>query len=467
MDDPHWLTIDEIGGRLRRGDIGAVELTRAMLDRIARLDGRLGGGLNSFITVTNELALAQANQAERELRAGRDRGPLHGVPIAVKDLLATKGIATTFASRAYENHVPDFDATVVHRLADAGAVLLGKTNLSEGAADSSSQSSAFGGPHNPWNRDYITGGSSGGSAAAVAAGLAFAAIGSDTAMSIRQPAALCGIVGLKPSFGRISKQGAMVLSYSFDHLGPMTRCVDDAAIVLQALAGHDPADPDSAERAAPDYASSGGSMSGVRLAVPRRDFFTECDPEWVAAAEQAITLLEDQGAVAMEITLPGLEALSYCAYLMMAVEAAAYHAQRFSEQPDKFGPTLTRVIQAGQGHSGISYIQAQQTRHKLAADFLAAFAGYDAMVLPTTALAACPIVDDDPGLVRERARNTLPFNATGLPAISVPSGLADNSVSGGLPMGVQFVGQPFAEARLLDIARAYEAANNWRQHPDI
>ena len=456
--DLHWLSIEEAGALLRRGEIGAVELTQAMLDRIASLDCKL----NSFITVTGELAMAQARVAESEFRAGRDRGPLHGIPVAVKDLLATKGIRTTFASRAYADDIPDFDATVVAKLAEAGAVLLGKTNLSEGAADSSSQSSAFGGPKNPWNTDYITGGSSGGSGAAVAAGLAFAAIGSDTAMSIRQPAALCGIVGLKPTFGRVSKHGAMVLSYSMDHLGPMTRGVRDAALVLQAISGHDPDDPDSADVPVPDFTARVGQIDGVRLAVPRADFFTGCDPEWAAATERALTVLGDQGAVIEEVTLPDLEPLSYCTNLMIGVEAAAYH-HRFEARPDDVGATLRRVIESGRGHNAVEYVQAQQLRQQLKRGILAAFQGFTALVLPITALAACPITEDDPGLVRERARNTLPFNALGWPAISVPCGLATN----GLPMGLQIVGHPFDEARMLDIAQACEQATSGIGHPNI
>ncbi|MBT6912305.1 MAG: amidase, partial [Rhodospirillaceae bacterium] len=264
MADVHYLGITEVGKLLRQGDLGVVELTQTMLDRIERLDA----DLNSYITVTVETALSQATIAERELRSGRDRGPLHGIPIALKDLIETKDIRTTFASRAYSDYVPTADAAATRALAEAGAVLLGKTNLSEGAADSSSQSSAFGGPRNPWNTDYITGGSSGGSGAAVAAGLAFAALGSDTGMSIRQPSALCGIVGLKPTFGRVSKQGAMTLSDSLDHLGPMTRSVEDAALVLQVLAGFDPDDPCSVDLPVPDYlaAMSAVRIKGARLA---------------------------------------------------------------------------------------------------------------------------------------------------------------------------------------------------------
>ncbi|MDP6343715.1 MAG: amidase, partial [Alphaproteobacteria bacterium] len=235
-DSAPFATIGEARDRMAAGAFGPLALTEALLDRIERHQN----SLNSFITVTRETALKEAAAAEAELKAGHARGPLHGIPLAYKDLLATAGVRTTFASKAYADWVPDHDASLVRRLREAGAIMLGKLNLSEGAADSSSQSSAFGGPCNPWNLERITGGSSGGSAAAVAAGDVFGAIGSDTAMSIRQPAALCGIVGLKPSYGRVSKHGAMALSFSLDHLGPMTRTVRDTALMLQVMAGYDP-----------------------------------------------------------------------------------------------------------------------------------------------------------------------------------------------------------------------------------
>ena len=461
MADVHYLGITEVGKLLRQGDLGVVELTQTMLDRIERLDA----DLNSYITVTVETALSQATIAERELRSGRDRGPLHGIPIALKDLIETKDIRTTFASRAYSDYVPTADAAATRALAEAGAVLLGKTNLSEGAADSSSQSSAFGGPRNPWNTDYITGGSSGGSGAAVAAGLAFAALGSDTGMSIRQPSALCGIVGLKPTFGRVSKQGAMTLSDSLDHLGPMTRSVEDAALVLQVLAGFDPDDPCSVDLPVPDYlaAMSAVRIKGARLAIPRNDLFTNTDPEWIAATEAAIALFRDLGAVVEEITLPDLDGLLSLGNLIVVTEAAAYHRQRFAERPEDFGPELTQVIGRGESYNAADYILAQQNRQAAKAAYLAAFEGFDAMVLPTTTLAACPVAEDAYPLVRPRSRNTLPFNTLGWPGISVPCGLAEN----GMPMGLQIVGQTFAEATVLALANAYEDATDWPRHAPV
>ncbi len=459
--DIHYRSLAEVADLLRRGEIKSVELTEALLARISEHEPVL----NAFIRVTGDLALEQARRADAAQAKGQIIGPLHGVPVAIKDLLVTKGIPTTFASRAYEDYITDYDASVVTRLVEAGAVIVGKTNLSEGAACSSSLSSAFGGPANPWNTDYITGGSSGGSAAAVAAGLAYGAIGSDTAMSIRQPAAVCGIVGLKPTFGVVPKYGAMSLSFSLDHLGPMTRDVRDAALMLQVLAGADPKDPTSVTAPEAGYANLlGQDVRGARLAVMRDAHFAPSDPQWAAAAERALDALRDQGAEVEDVALPGLDDLMLVASTIIAVEGASFHAARFKTAPEKFGPAIRGLTEVGQSFSGVQYVQAQRARRMLTDDFLAAFAGYDALVLPTTQPATTRIADEAPGMITQRLPNTLPFNALGLPAITVPSGLDDN----GLPIGVQFVGQAFAEARILQLAHAYErASGNQGRHPDI
>ncbi len=460
-EDVHYRSIDEIADLFKAGEATAVELTQAILDRIAEKEP----SLNAFIRVTDELALHQADRADQERREGRIRGPLHGVPVAIKDLLVTKGIPTTFASRAYENYVTDYDATVVTRLADAGAVLVGKTNLSEGAADSSSQSSVFGGPNNPWNTDYITGGSSGGSAAAVAAGLAYGAIGSDTAMSIRQPAALCGVVGLKPTYGLVSKYGAMPLAYSLDHVGPMARTVRETAIMLQVIAGHDPRDPSSVLTQEVDYvAALDGEIQGARLAVMRRGSYATADKQWEDATARALAIFESLGARVEEVELPNLKDLYHVASTLIFVECAAFHAHRYKEAPDAFGPVLRELIEVGQQFSGVQYVQGQRIRRLATEEYLAAFAGFDALVLPTTTAPACRVDEDDPSMVGERMRNTLPFNALGVPAVSVPAGFDDH----GLPIGLQLVGQPFGEARLLQLAHAYEqSSGNSGRHPNI
>jgi aspartyl-tRNA(Asn)/glutamyl-tRNA(Gln) amidotransferase subunit A len=447
-DEDLWSPLSTMSSRIAQGDISPVALTEAMLARIEALEPKL----NAYITVTGDLALEQAARAQREIAAGKVRGPLHGIPIALKDLVATAGIRTTFASNAYASWVPDADADITERLRSAGAVLLGKTNLSEGAADSSSVSSAFGAPHNPWHLDYITGGSSGGSAAAVAAGTAFAAIGSDTAMSIRQPAALCGIVGLKPSFGRVSKRGAMSLSFSLDHLGPMTRTVEDCAIVLSAIAGHDSRDSTSVKEAVPDYRTNlAQPVRGLRLGIVR-DLFDDAPKSWQAAADNAASSLTSLGMVGHEVTLEHLHDLTQLGSVLIGVEAAAFHGPRFDEAPASFGPGLHALIQNGRSYSGAEYVQAQRIRRMLCEQTLDAMRGFDVLIFPTTTRPACRIVDDEPKLVLPRSRNTLPFNVLGVPAISLPAGLDES----GMPIGVQLVGQPFAEETLLQVAHAFE-----------
>lgn len=460
-DELFYFPISEIAPRIKAREISPVDLTERVLERIHSKDQ----ALNSFITVTADQARKQAQGAEKELEGGNYRGPLHGVPIALKDLFATRGIRTTFASRAFADWVPDFDATVTERLAAAGAILIGKTNLSELAADSSNVNSAFGAPHNPWNVDYITGGSSGGSAAAVAAGLAFGALGSDTAMSIRQPAALCGIVGLKPTLGRVSKYGALALSFSLDHVGPMTRTVADAAVILQAIAGHDPRDPTSVDRVVPDFSAKlGADVKGQRIGVPREDFFKDVATDWVKAADAAINQLTNLGAEIEEITLPDVEDLWHVGSLLIAVECASFHAAKLRESPDSFGFVARSLMEMGGKYTAVQYVQAQRVRRRVSEEVLRALADYDAVTLPTTAVATCRIEEDKPSFVGARTRNTLPFNLLGVPAISVPCGFDPN----GVPIGLQFVGRPFGEADLLSLAHAYEQATDWHlQHPRL
>lgn len=456
-DDELSIPLSAMSERLASGEIGPVELTEAQLARIERQQNRL----NAFITVTADIALAEARDAEAELKAGRRRGPLHGIPLAYKDLLATAGVRTTFASRAYADWVPEQDATLVRRLREAGAVMLGKLNLSEGAADSSSLSSAFGGPRNPWDPERITGGSSGGSAAAVAAGLAFGAIGSDTAMSIRQPAALCGIVGLKPTYGRVSKHGAMALSFSLDHLGPMTRTVRDAAIMLQAMAGHDRDDPTTVDAPVPDYLAAidglGGRLAGKRIGIPRRPFFEGLPPGWGEAVEEALSVLAGLGATVEDFELPHARDLGDLGSLLIFAEGAAFHAETFRRDPDAFGPGLRALIESGQNLSAVQYVQTQRVRRLQCQEALAAISAYDALALPTTPLPACRISEDDPNLTGPRLRNTLLFNVLGLPALSLPCGFDGE----GMPVGLQLVGQPFAEDSLLAMAHSYEQSTAW------
>ena len=452
-----FSSIGEVRQRMDRGEFGPVALTEAMLSRIDRSQD----ALNSFITVTHDIALREAKAAEKALRDGRATGPLHGIPLAYKDLLVTAGTRTTFASWAYADWVPDYDATQVQRFREAGAIMLGKLNLSEGAGDSSSQSSVFGGPRNPWDTDRITGGSSGGSAAAVAAGLAFGAIGSDTAMSIRQPAALCGIVGLKPTYGRVSKHGAMALAFSLDHLGPMTRTVRDNALMLQVMAGHDPLDPTTVELAVPDYVAAvddaPARLDGIRIGIPRTPFYDDLAEGWDGVFETALGVFRSSGAMLEECTLPHADDLSHMASLILFCEAAAFHADAYRRDPTKFGSGLRALVEAGKQYSAVQYIQAQRLRRKLSEEVVAVMAQYDVVLLPTTPLPACPVSENDPKFGGPRMRNTLLFDILGVPALSINCGFDGE----GMPVGLQMVGRAFAEDQLLALARVYERETDW------
>ena len=459
-DDLAFATIAELAPRLAAREVSPVELTDAVLARIERHDP----ALNSYITVTAESARHAARAAEAAIMAGHHLGPLQGIPVAVKDLYATRGVATTYGSRLYAGWVPDFDAAAVERLKRAGAVILGKTNLHELAYGTTSANAHYGVVRNPWRPDHHPGGSSGGSAAAVAAGLAHAALGSDTGASVRQPAACCGIVGLKPTFGRISKFGALPLSWSQDHVGPMTRSVADAALLLQALAGHDPRDPASADRPVPDFgAGLDEGVQGSRIGVVRGFFFEDCDPEIVGAIDAAIQVLEDQGARVEEIALTDMDAAYAAGVITIAVEGAAYHAADLRERPELFSDELRAAFELGGFYQATDYVQAQRLRRHLIDQLGREMAGLDAIVMPTSPVPASPIEASPPSHAMLRPRNTMPFNALGLPAISVPCGFT----AAGLPIGLQIAGHAFDEAGVLRIAHAYERATDWQRRPPL
>ena len=431
-----------------------------MLARIERYDP----ALNSFITVTAESARHAARAAEAAILAGNHLGPLHGIPVAIKDLYATAGVPTTYGSPLFADWVPDFDAAAVERLKRAGAVLVGKTNLHELAYGSTSANAHYGAARNPWRLDHHPGGSSGGSAAAVAAGMAHAAMGSDTGASIRQPAACCNLVGLKPTFGRVSKFGALPLAWSQDHAGPLTRTVRDAALVLQTLAGHDPRDPTSAARAVPDFAAAiDRGIRGQRIGVPRAFFFERCDPEVAPAVDAALALLEGLGAIVEEAVLPDMGAAFTVGTITIVVEGAAYHAADLRERPELFSDELRASFELGSFYTGIDYVQAQRLRRHLMVETDRAMAGFDALVMPTSPVPATPIEGTPPEHAMLRPRNTMPFNVLGLPALSLPCGFT----AGGLPIGLQIVGKAFDEAGILRIAHAYEQATDWQRRPPL
>jgi aspartyl-tRNA(Asn)/glutamyl-tRNA(Gln) amidotransferase subunit A len=459
-DEIAFAAISELAPQLAAKRISPVEVTDAVLARIERYDP----DLKSYITVTADSARHAARAAEAAIMAGHHLGPLHGIPVALKDLYATRGVATTYGSRLFAEWVPDFDAAAVERLKQAGAVILGKTNLHELAYGTTSANAHYGAVRNPWEKNHHAGGSSGGSAAAVAAGLAFAATGSDTGASIRQPAACCGIVGIKPTFGRVSKFGALPLSWSQDHVGPLTRSVADAALLLQVLAGYDARDPTSVDLPVPDF--SAGLRKGVRgsrIGVVRSFFFDECDPEVVGAVDAAIRVLEDQGARIDEIELADIDAAFAAGVITIAVEGAAYHAADLRERPELFSDELRAGFELGSFYQATDYVQAQRLRRHLLDQVSRDMANLDAIVMPTTPVPATPIEDSPIGHAMLRPRNTMPFNALGLPAISVPCGFT----AAGLPIGLQIAGHAFDEATVLRVAHAYEQATDWRRKPPL
>ena len=455
MTKPILETIVELAPRLRRKEVSPVELTRACLDRIEKLNP----ALNAFITVTAESALVEARAAEIEIARGEWRGPLHGIPIALKDLIDTAGMRTTAASGLYQNRVPTEDAEVVKRLRWAGAVILGKNNLHEFAYGGSSLVSFFGDVHNPWNTGHIAGGSSGGSAAAVAAGLCYAAIGTDTAGSIREPAALCGCVGIKPTYGGVSTRGVIPLSWSLDHVGPLAATVGDAAAVLQAIAGYDPLDVCSAEVAVSDYVSGlHDATKTLRVGVPLAYFYDDLDDEVRSAVEQALVVIGTLVANVREIQIDVTTDRT-----VQAAESFAYHAENIAKTPELYQPETLRRIRSGANISAADYIQRRREldqERRRARDF---FADVDLLVMPTMPIPAPAIADlkKNPDALRPAElrllRNTRPFNVWGLPAISVPCGLTKS----GLPIGLQIAGPHWREELVLRLAHAYERATEW------
>lgn len=455
MDQP--LTISELAGLIRRKEISPVEVVHQRLKRIEALNPVL----NAFITVTAESALARAREAEEEIQRGNWRGPLHGIPIALKDLIDTAGVRTTAASVVLENRVPAEDAEIVRRVRQAGAVILGKNNLHEFAYGGSSLISHFGDVHNPWDLARIAGGSSGGSAAAVVAEMACAAIGTDTAGSIREPSALCGCVGLKATYGRVSMRGVIPLSTSLDHVGPLARSVMDAAILLQAIAGYDAADITTPNVPVDDFVSAvNESTKSLRVGVPREYFYDDLDPGVAAATEHALRGIETMVASVKEIQLE----VPTDRRLQVA-ESYAYHAESVSRCADKYHPETLRRIRAGEGISAAEYIQKRRELEEARRNVARVFAEVDLLVTPTMPMPAPAIADlkVSPDALRPAElrllRNTRPFNVWGLPAISLPCGFTQ----AGLPIGLQIAGPHWREDLVLRLAHAYEQATAWHK----
>jgi Asp-tRNA(Asn)/Glu-tRNA(Gln) amidotransferase A subunit family amidase len=434
----------------------SVDLVRACLDRVTRHDRELG----AFITLTADSALDEAKRADTDLANGVDRGPLHGIPVALKDLYDTAGVRTTGGSRIFADRVPERDSAVVEKLRAAGAVFLGKLNLHEWALGVTSQNPHFGPACNPWDTTRIPGGSSGGSAVAVASGFCYASPGSDTGGSIRIPAALCGIVGLKPTHGRVSLRGVIPLSWTLDHAGPLTRTVADLALALGAIAGHDPLDPSSADIPSEDYFSRiEDGAKGVRVLVPTNHFFDDVDPEVDAAVREAARVLASLGASVTEGALPRVDLLAAQRPILLT-DAAAYHREHLRERAADIGADVLTRLRAGQTFTGTDYAQARRDRDELRREWLALLREHDVILSPTTAIAAPPRAGQDAVAAAQRlTANTLPFSLTGLPAITVPCGFTPAV----LPIGLQLAAGPWREALLLRIARAYERATTWHE----
>jgi aspartyl-tRNA(Asn)/glutamyl-tRNA(Gln) amidotransferase subunit A len=436
--------------------LSPVEVVKALLERIEADE------TNSFITVTADWALKRASQAESEILAGRYRGSLHGVPVALKDIIYTSGVSTTMGSALYSGHVPDHSATVARKLEEAGSVLIGKTNTHEFAYGPTGDRSHFGATKNPHDTRKITGGSSGGSGAAVAANLCYGALGSDTGGSIRIPAALCGIVGIKPTFGRVSKSGVFPLSWTLDHAGPITRTVEDNALMLNVLAGHDPEDPYSVDIPAEDFARDlDTSLQGAVIGLPRGFYFEHVEQEIAARVHEAVEIFTSLGAEVREVGIPNLWDTLHAHRLILGAEAYAVHQERLENEPERFGEEISERLMDGERPKAYNYANARR-RGVLATDeFDRALHGVDVLLTPTLPIVATEIGQREVniGAYEESVRSALtrftgPTNLTGHPSLSVPCG----TTAAGLPVGLQLIGRRFDEVTLYKFGSAYERA---------
>ncbi|HEX9445777.1 MAG TPA: Asp-tRNA(Asn)/Glu-tRNA(Gln) amidotransferase subunit GatA [Candidatus Binatia bacterium] len=481
----HALTIHELGAKLAKREVSSVELAEAVFARIAATDERL----HSYLALARETALEEARRADARLKAG-EKAPLLGIPLALKDIFITQGIKTTCASKILGNFVPPYDGTAVKKLKAAGAVIVGKTNMDEFAMGSSTENSAFAVTRNPWNPERVPGGSSGGSAAAVAADQCIAALGTDTGGSIRQPAACCGIVGLKPTYGRVSRFGVIAFASSLDQVGPMTKDATDCALVLEAIAGHDPADSTSVPAPVPAYAGYlTGDVKGLRVGLPKEYFIPGMQPDVEKAVREALRTLEKNGAELVEVSLPHTDYAVAVYYIIATAEAssnlARYDGMRygyrapagslaetyFKTRQEGFGPEVKRRIMLGTyalsaGYYDAYYLKAQKVRALVKRDFEEAFKKCDVIVTPTAPTTAFRIGEktDDPLQMYLSDIFTISINLAGLPGLSLPCGFDAD----GMPIGMQIIGRQFDEATMLKVAHAYEQATEWhKRKPEL
>ncbi|TMC04750.1 MAG: Asp-tRNA(Asn)/Glu-tRNA(Gln) amidotransferase subunit GatA [Chloroflexi bacterium] len=456
MSDVALLPLQAASELIHSRRASSVELVGACLDRVARHDRELG----AFITLTAESALAEAKRADADLANGVDHGPLHGIPVALKDLYDTAGVRTTGGSRIFADRVPERDCAVVEKLRAAGAVFVGKLNLHEWALGVTNQNPHFGPACNPWDTTRIPGGSSGGSAIAVASGFCYVSPGSDTGGSIRIPASLCGVAGLKPTYGRVSLRGVIPLAWTLDHSGPLARTVGDLALALSAIAGHDPLDPSSSETPSDDYAAGiEDGAKDVRVIVPTNHFFDDIDPEVDAAVREAARVLTSLGASVAELMLPRADLISAQRAILLT-DAAAYHREHLRERAADIGADVLTRLRTGQTFTGTEYAQARRDQGELRREWLGVLHEHDVILSPTTPIAAPAREGQDAVAAAQRlTANTAPFNLTGLPAISIPCGFTQS----GLPIGLQLAAGPWRERLLLRVARAYEHVTPWHE----
>ncbi|MCA3287473.1 MAG: amidase [Roseomonas sp.] len=455
-------SLAEASAGIAAGTLSPVALTEAALARIAALDPKL----NAFITVTADRARRVAAAAEAEIKAGKRRGPLHGIPYALKDIYDVAGVRTTAHSKLLIDNVPREDAATTAKLEAAGMVLLGKLSTHEFARGGPTDALPFPNAKNPWNAAHFAGGSSSGSGVAVASGMVGLAMGSDTAGSIRLPATFCGIVGLKPTYGVISRRGVVPLSFTLDHAGPLTRTVEDCALAMQALAGHDPGDPGSAHEAVPDYSMDlRKGVAGLTIGRARAyDIEAGVDAEMMAAVDAAAEKWRALGATIVDVVLPSKRRMDACIQTILIAEGFAIHGEWLRTRPQDYGRVTRERLMMGAFVTGGEYVQAQRLRRIITAEVDAVLAGCDAILCAGNPTAAPRVVDVDEGPFRRSHPITGPFNATGHPALALPCGFG----ASGLPLGLQLIGRSYGEAMLFRIAQAYEGAAGWMaRRPEV
>ena len=468
MDDILYGSIAQIAAQIRKGEISPVELIEMTLEAIDLCEPQL----NAFITIFREESLESARGAEAEIRSGQDLGPLHGLPIALKDIIYVEGTRSTAGSNFFSAESPQLDAALVSKLRDAGAIIIGKTNLHEFAFGVTTENPHFGATANPWDTSRVPGGSSGGSAAAVVAGCCAGALGSDTGGSIRIPAAVCGHVGLKPTFGRISVHGVLALAQSLDTVGPMCRYVHDVALMMNTLSGYDPRDVHCEDQPVPDYTEGlGQPIRGRRAGIPKQHFFENLDPEVERTVHEAIKTLEELGGDIIELDLPSAEAGHEVTLTLLTAEAGQFHEERLAAHREDYGVDVRELLENGLSLSASDYVNAVRVREIVKREFVQAFEEVDCILSPTAPIPA-PLRSthdlsggSESNRIRPRlTRNTRLINLLGLPSISVPCGFAqvENSDSKeGLPVGLQISGPWWSEKTLLQIAHAYERTTPW------